>query len=193
MSQSELQPVDETRSMMKEYERAIEYYASKKIDNLMHNGGSEQALIVFKNIFKNSNSHIRIAAGSLNNNEVVNTNDYISAIKTFLENNDSKLDILLTNFDDSVREQKGTNFFKFIKDSKAYTEGRIRIKDAEGQSFKIGNDTIHFCTSDSTMYRIEIDIQLRKARCNFGDTDTTKKLESIFDSHFQSIGNSINL
>lgn len=179
---------------MKSYREAVEFYAKNKKSNLLHNEGNEHALIIFENLFKYSTDHIRIAAKDLANTEVVNTSDYIEPILTFLNNPDARLDILLTNFNIAVKDiEHESNFFWHIYNSQAYKENRITIKDAQGKGFRLDNKPVHFCTSDSHAYRVEDDIDMRKARCDFGDETTTKNLEETFDRAFGTVTNIINL
>lgn len=42
----------------------------------------------------------------------------------------------------------------------------------------------HFCTADGQMYRLEDDINLRRASCNFGDPKTTVEMDHSFDDAF---------
>lgn len=172
---------------MKEYRIAIEKCARLHLDNMVHNEGNEHALIIFENMFKYSKDHVRIAAKDMANVEVVNNATYISAMKTFLNNPNAQLDILLVNFNESVRDlPHETNFFYHIYNSEAYSNGRVRIKQSNGGCFKAGGKPMHFCTSDGHAYRMERDINLRTAHCNFGDKDTTKHLENLFDRVFSS-------
>ena len=82
---------------MKEYREAVESYADRKENYLFHNQGSEHAKIIFENMFRTAENHIRIAAESLWNDSVVNTPEYLAALSLFLDRPNSKLDILLIN------------------------------------------------------------------------------------------------
>lgn len=176
--------------IMNEYRAAVESYALYKTNYLFHNEGAEHALIIFENIFKNANSCIRIAANNLWNDEVVNTKAYINAIVHFLDKDKTQLKIILTNFpeQEELRTTEQNNFYLTLYKHPAYREGRITIVDGEGKSFKFKkeNKTIHFCTADSLMYRLEDDIEHRKAIGNFGDSQTAKELETVFDQAFNS-------
>lgn len=172
---------------MGDYKKAVEYYAKNKQNNLLHNKGNEHALIIFENLFKYSENYIRIAAHDLSNEEVVNTRTYIDAIIPFLNKSNTHLDILLVCFNEKVKEIKEEhNFFKNILKTKAFKEGRVRIKNGDGIGFISEGQNIHFCTSDDHAYRFEFDINERKARCNFQDITATGQLISLFDLAFNS-------
>lgn len=177
-----------------EYRKAVEWYARKKEDNMLHNKGNDHALIIFENLFKHSKEHVRIFAKDLANEEVVNRKEYIDAVKTFIEKPKTKLDILITTFNDEVRRiDRDVNLFYVLRKSKAYQEGRIKIKTTKGMIFRIQGQPIHFCTSDGHAYRMERDIEHRVAHCNFGDKNTTKSLEDTFDKAFNQCINDVDL
>ena len=177
-----------------EYRKAVEWYARNKEDNMLHNKGNDHALIIFENLFKHSEEHVRIFAKDLANEEVVNRKEYIEAVRTFIEKPKTKLDILITSFNDEVRNiDRDVNLFYVLRKSKAYQEGRIKIKTTKGMIFRIQGQPIHFCTSDGHAYRMERDIEHRVAHCNFGDKNTTKSLEDTFDKAFEQCINNVDL
>lgn len=179
---------------LEQYRNAVKDYAERGVDYLFHNEGDEHALIIFTNIFLFAERIIRIAANKLCNNEVVNQEEYIKSLKGFLDKKDTYLHIILSNRP-SVEEANQDNcLYKMIFDHRAYKEGRVKIKDGEGKSFHDKNGkTIHFCTGDDKIYRIENDIKARKAVANFGDIKTTGVLNKAFDEVFRSVNVFVNL
>jgi hypothetical protein len=179
---------------LNEYRKAVEWYAQRKADNMLHNKGNDHALVIFENLFRYSERHVRIFAKDLANVEVVNRKEYIKAVKEFIDKPGVKLDILITSFNDEVKKiRRDINLFYFLRKSKAYEEGRIKIKTTKGMIFRIQGQPIHFCTSDGHAYRMERDIENRVAHCNFGDKKTTKTLEETFDRAFSQCVNNIDL
>lgn len=180
---------------LEEYRKAVEYYASNSIDNLIHNRGNEHALIIFQNIFRTSNEHIRIAANNLWNDEVVNTKEYIDSLSAFLSKPNSKLDILLTNEPniEDVKHRKGNNIYNMLYNHRAYLSGRVRIKSGEGKTFRYDGKPLHFCTADERMYRLETNPDEREAQCNFCDVAHTGKLIDNFDRVYKTKLKEINL
>lgn len=171
-----------------EYRKAVEYYASNGIDNLIHNRGNEHALIIFQNIFRTANGHIRIAANNLWNDEVVNTKEYIDSLSAFLNRPNSKLDILLTDEPhiEDVKAKEGYNIYRMLYNHRAYLSGRVRIMSGEGRTFQHKGTPLHFCTADGHMYRLETNPYEREAQCNFCDTTHTGKLIDNFDRVYSS-------
>lgn len=179
---------------MNDYKNAVQHYANTKEDYMLHNEGERHALVIFENLFRTSKSHVRIVAKDLANKEVVNTPEYINAMRVFLNNPSSQLDILLSGINPSVKNiPDDINFFKFLLSTNAYKEGRVRVKQSRDKTFKLNRETAHFCTSDGHAYRMEYDIINRKAWCNFGNETTTKELEKVFDQVFNDVPESINL
>ena len=104
--------------------------------------------------------------------------------------------ILLKNIPekDNVELKSTTSLFRALYNHEAYANNRVIIKSADGRCFhdKSRNE-IHFCTADGLMYRLENNINERKAICNFGDEEKTVELDSLFDRAFDSIVNTVSL
>lgn len=173
-----------------EYQKTVEMYAKEGTNFLFHNQGNEHALIVFKSIFNNANKKICIAAASLDNREVANNKEYIDAMKSYLEKENSKLLILLSN---PVTDPSTLPLFVMIKEHKSYKEGRVAIKDGKGKNFHMNGRCVHFCVADNRMYRLESDIVNRTAECNFGDDVRTKYLTDLFERAFENVNDIYNI
>lgn len=179
---------------LEEYRNAVEWHAKNRIDNMLHNKGNEHALVIFENMFKYSTDHVRIFAKDLANMEVVNTKRYVESIKEFISRPGVKLDILVTDFNEEVKDiDKDVNLFYMLRSSWAYSANRIRIRTTNGMTFRMQGNAIHFCTSDGHAYRLERDIDKRIAQANFGDAKTTEKLDSLFDDAFEKCVNKVRL
>lgn len=174
-----------------QYRIAVEDYALNNIDYLFHNEGDEHALVILTNIFANSKEHIRIAANKLYNDEVVNTKEYIDSVKKFLDEKDTKLSIIITQkpgIEEIKNRSRENTLYWMLYNHAAYNQGRVVIREGKGKSFKDKEkNQINFCTGDSMMYRLEDDILRRKAVANFGDKNTTTKLENLFDAVFNGL------
>ena len=179
---------------LEEYKLAVQEYASNGIDYLFHNNGNEHAQIVFQNLFSNAHSMVRIAAGSLCNDELVNTKEYIDSVTKFLDTPNAHLHILLSSFPMEAVNIAGDCLLKSIASHKAVMEGRVIVKDGKNRGFKNAHGApVHFCTADSHMYRLETDTNKRSASCNFGDTVLTGQLEAVFDKAFNQTEDEIDL
>lgn len=181
---------------MNEYRKAVEYYASNRIDYLFHNKGNDHAKIIFENIFRNAHDHIRISALNLWNTEVVRTEEYTKALTYYINQPNSRLDILVKEFPEKedLINQAQYNIYRLLYCHPAYAEGRITIKTGNGKCFKNpSGDEVHFCTADGHMYRFEDNITERTAQCNFNDSKTSEIFEALFDNAFNNSATVVNL
>ena len=172
---------------LKSYREAVAHLAKHKVNNLLHNAGNDHALIIFENIFKNAVQEICIVAKDLNNEEVVLKPSYLNGLSEFLDKNDVKLKVLVSEFDSATISSEDDSFFRRVFNSKAYKEGRVEIKNSHGMGFRnsaYGNSFLHFCVADGTMFRLETDIEQRKAICNFGNQEFASELRKVFDIGF---------
>lgn len=163
---------------LKEYEDALSQLAERREPHIFYNEGNQHALIVFKTIFKNAKKEIYIVAKDLTNTEVSNASQYIESLKSFLEREDAKLNIMLTSFNKDVASNRP--IFETIHKSSAYKKGNVHIFNLNGKKFQEGDVVVHFCFADGQMYRIETDTEKRKARGNFNDSNTANSLLENF-------------
>lgn len=176
-----------------EYEVAVEHIASRHQNIDLHNKGEECALIVYENILKNAHEDVRVAMGSFMDNNVVNNQRFISALSAYLKQPQSRLKILLTEFDSEYWRAKNDSLLAILYGHPAYKEGRIEIKNSDGKKFLSDGNAIHFLVADNLMYRLETNIEERSSICNFGDADFSRVLISVFDSAFGSTSEVVNL
>ena len=181
--------MSDTFTPLEIYAREVEKDAKEGTDYLYHNEGNDHARIICTNIFKNAKTEIRIAANRLYNDEVVNTPEYISSMKEFLDKPKTILKILIVEAPKVEDVKKDNTFYGMLFEHPAFKEGRITIKEGRGKSFSDNNgNKVNFCTADDRMYRYETDITRRKAVANFGDQKRSKELKEIFDRVYDKDG-----
>lgn len=179
---------------MEQYSKDIEYSAQTHEHHVYHNEGNSHALIIFKNIFKYSDKCIRIAANQLYNDEVVNTSDYISAAKQFLDKPDAQLHIIITTIPSKDSVDLSNSFYGMLLEHPAYSEGRVIIKSGNGNSYKDKDgNMVNFCVADDHAYRIEDDVIKRTAIVDFEDKETAQDLISKFDTVFDALKDTVQL
>lgn len=182
---------------MEQYRIAVQNYARNGINYLFHNRGDEHALIILTNIFKNAKRHIRIAANKLYNDEVVNTPEYVESMKAFLDQKDTRLDILITRkpTKEEVTEYGPENtLYWMLYNHPAYRQGRVEIKEGQGSFFKNEEgEQVNFCTGDEKMFRLEGNVVERQAIANFNDEDATRQLIEAFDRVYPSLTSKVEL
>ena len=161
------------------YNEAVEFNAKRKNNFMFNNEGNEMALIVFRSIFRNAADVIKIVAKNLNN-IVTNHGEYVSALESFLMRPNSKLELLLSEYDGN--QLYGSSLFNMLKRYK----DKISIRVIEnGKTFKDSKGRIvHFCIADARMYRLEYNTEKRMAECNFNDVEECKKLNKLFGGVF---------
>ena len=179
-----------TDKELQSYKDAVSAYAREGRDFLFHNKGEEHALIICTSIFDNAQSTVRIVAGDLCRKGVCDNTAYVNALRNFIGKTDTKLSIVLTTPAEKKEMMRSPLFF-MLRESKAYKDQRVVVKTSEGKLFmsKSANssaETIHFCTGDDHMFRIENDLDNCRAIANFGDKKTTKQLNDVFDAGFLS-------
>lgn len=177
---------------IEEYRQAIEFLASHKQNFDIHNEGNDYAKVVLSNIFKNARHSVRIAANTLRN-VVVDSQEYQDALCSFLSRDNALLQIIVSNLPENVSEQSNNNLYRRLHLDPAYSQGRIHIRIAGRNLFRIGEKPANFCVADGIMYRLENDIEKRTALCNFGNAERALKLESIFDKGFNILGSDVDL
>lgn len=177
---------NKTSDSLVQYSKDIENSAKKKESHLYHNEGNQHALIVFTNMFRYSNEEVRLAANQLYNDQLVNTTEYIDSVQTFLNKDNTRLYVIVSNPPSKGTVNKTGTFYGMLCQHQAYKEGRVIIKDGQGKSFKTHEgDRVNFCVCDTSFYRYEDNIEQRTAIVDFGDTDTASELKSKFDNIFK--------
>ena len=171
------------------YELTVHDFAEQRVNFMFHNEGNEHALIICQNMFGNATREIRIAANKLYNDEVVNTPSYIESMKKFLDHQDATLKIIVSEPPRPKMVNLAKSLYEMLYYSDAYREGRVRIKDADGKSFRDPDNMhpVNFCTADGRMYRYEWNIQERCADANFNDIPRVEQLNRNFDRIFDTL------
>lgn len=176
--------------LLEDYKNVVEEYAKNRTDYVFQNQGNEHALIVLSAMFRNAKSYVRMAAGALNNTEVVDRQEYKDALLDFLNKPGTRLNVMVSEYD----AKNSPQLFDFLGSLPAYAEGRVGIKYTRGKNFKTSDGkTIHFCVADSCMYRFEFDTNARCAECNMGGSNNALMLEKAFDTAYDGIKNHIKL
>ena len=167
---------------MNNYKRFVADLASERSDMTFLNSDKDHAIEVLTQIFKHSNSDVRIFAGSLCS-DVGNSLDYIESLSDFIERG-GKVHILLNKYDSE--SAKSSSLFKrlayYISENKS-----IIVKQTSSKPY-FSNDPekkeIHFTLGDDKAYRIETDISKRMAECNFNNPMVAKIYIDFFEKLF---------
>lgn len=162
---------------MNEYIELIEKLAKDQKNEVFYNSGEDHALVVLKNIFRHADRYVDTLCGNLCS-EMCEDKEYLELVDNFLSENPSRnLNILFDNYDDKFL-QKGIYriLSKYPKQVKVRKLNNIRIK-YEGTP-------IHLTVSDDKSFRLETDIENKKAWGNFNDEEKARIFREGFELFF---------
>lgn len=167
----------------REFDEAVDYYATIESEKSFENSNESHALSVFKAIFKTAQGKIRIYAENLCG-DVSNSKEYVKELKDFLVKRKGYVEILLEE-EPSKENLKKKPVFKMLRSLKNES---YEIKHTPAKAtLKYGDNSkteINFTTGGDTKYRIEYDKKNKKAWCCFNSEDITKNLNQLFDRFF---------
>ena len=169
---------------MNNYSLFVRFLAENKINRDFLNSDEDKMLTVFTEMFRQSKKEVRIFAGNLCN-ESTNSEQYIDAISDFIEAN-GKVRILLNSFErDCALDSNLFRRLAFYKNA-GYD---VIVKDTNMMPYiteRGQQKYVHFSVGDCSIYRVEIDTELRRAICNMHNETTSKALADTFDKVFES-------
>lgn len=171
-----------SEKLFNNYEEAVEHFAINKENEVLSNSGPDHAVIIFKNIFRTAENEISLYANDIFSQENPITTDfaYMNAMKSFLEKKDTRLRIILRNYNEATSNNPLRDLIR------TYSAEKVIFRVNKDNDVCIGDQKVHFCLADGRMYRMEYATEERKARCNFNDPDSVRKYQVIFNQLFQS-------
>ena len=152
--------------LLKDYESYIESLAREDKDEVFFNSSDSHAQIVLKQIVQSAKNELKIYCGNLCT-RVSNDMQYIDALKEFLGRRETKIQVLFADFNDEFYRKPIYKLFSDYKEQvelKKVLSNHIITKDGV---------PVHFTIGDSKMYRLETDIENKKAIGNFNDESST--------------------
>ena len=140
---------------------------------LLRNQIPDHASIVFENIFRTSQSYVKILTGAMNS-DVYGTPAVIRGTLAFLRrSSDAIVDILHEREIDFSAHP----WFRAVNNENLNDQISVARIDLAVQT----RYTCHFCVADGCNYRFEADKTSHEAFVQFGDTAFASSLESVFD------------
>jgi hypothetical protein len=167
---------------MNEYREYIRNLAEQDSDVVFHNAGNKHAALVMGTMFEFANDNVKIFAGNFSG-DVSNLEDYRVGLEKYLCKG-KKLQILLQ--EEKLNGDKEPNLFQLLRLYYIVNPEQIEIRKHPSKVMQSEGNEIHFATADNKMYRLEDDIVSFTATGSFNDTETAKKLNTIFDKIFYS-------
>ncbi len=164
-----------------DYSESVSFSADNRLNNVLYNKGNEHAIIIFSNMFRTAKQEILLYAKNIfsNKNEVTSSISYINSLVNFLERKNTQMKILLSEYDPE-------NDYNLLRESIIKYKDKIIIRINAGQFIKRNSESIHLCIGDNRMYRLEYNIEERKAICNFNDITSCTKFTFFFNQLFFS-------
>ncbi|MCQ2361255.1 MAG: hypothetical protein MJ009_07270 [Paludibacteraceae bacterium] len=165
------------------YQEFVKFLADTKDSRIFLNSDEDHALDVLVQIFQHSQTCVRIFAGNLCEH-VGSQSDNIIALSEFIERG-GEVRILLNDYKED--KAKESNLFKRI----AYYESlgkKIMVKSTTIKPIRYSDPNkkeVHFTVGDNVSYRLETDIENRKAECSFNSPIFAKTLSDFFDSIYE--------
>lgn len=170
-------PVNEDANFYKEM---VEHLALSKIPRFFYGINNKQASIVLSYIFKVSERIVRLVSTRLSE-EITNDEEYKEAILSFLDRENTELEIFVYEYnDENPIYCLLSNYKEKIKLKFSPVGAEFRLPDDENKEKHI----VNFCIGDDQVFRLERDTNLRMAECNFNDTKTSAHLIKTFKSIF---------
>lgn len=163
------------------YRSEIERLASTGTNFFVPNSNNVHARIILSNIFKQSNSHIKILAKNLCGD--VSKDEYITELESAI-NRKIKIEIKLESNSNS-ENSKAIELIRQYKKNPTFSDNVSigLVKTSNLELLKLHNKKMYnFCVGDSKMFRLETDTENYVAIANFNDSFTCNKLTSIFDN-----------
>lgn len=172
------------------YTKYVKDLADSKKDELFLNSGEKHAEVVLSQIFQSSEKIVRIFAGNLI--RFGDKSRYINSLMSFLDQDGTELKILLNKYNTNcMDEMKKYDLFHILWYYSDKKNKNITIKYSNQTVYSNGNP-VHFTTGDDHMFRIETDLEERRAKCNFNSPKVVEKANTLFDNVFQE-SNDLNL
>ncbi len=158
------------------YAENIDFLAANKKDEEFFNSSEAHAQIVLSSMVKYSNKDVNIYCGNMCT-DVSNDPTYLKEIKSFLDDRNGTINVLLCDYNDSFKEKE---IYKLLS---AYIPLKVKVKKTK-KVLLFNNKPVHFTISDSSAFRLETDIDAKMARGNFNDPNSAIKLNEYFFTLF---------
>lgn len=168
---------------LENFRKMVSGLASDLENRVFLNSSSIHAVIVLSEMFKISNNEIKIFAGCLTG-EVGDNPEYIQALSDFIERTNGNIQILLNNV--NSESCKNSNLIRRLAYYQTLNKNII-IKTTDKKPYLAADSKkmeVHFTIADRKSYRIEMDINERRAACNFNDPELCENFVTVFDSMF---------
>lgn len=155
---------------LREYADYVAHMASTKDTEIIQNRDQEHAAVLFKAMFDNAKSRIRIFSGGLIQNFYGDTT-MIESARRFLERENTRIEVIVES------DLDGGNSNPFVE-----LLNRFPQSNYLGSIGTQPNSVQHFVTMDDIGFRFEEDKETFEAVACFNDPTLTKDLIEVFEN-----------
>lgn len=173
--------------LLRKYEEYLNKLADTESSEVFSNGGIRYASILMSVLFNRTQSNVRIFCEGFKP-DLINTEPYISALRTFLSETDKSIKVLVEKTD-YVNEEP----FRILKEaaSNRQNDGSILFRqitneDKKGIFNQLKTENCNFAIFDFEKFRFEYSPCDYKAFGSFNDPRRCGTLISLFDKAFEN-------
>jgi hypothetical protein len=170
----------EEKRIISDYEKSVNDLAKKNSSFQFENKGADHARIVVAAILKNATHTVFMFSGQLNS-DVVDNDEFIQTLKTFLNNREITFKLLLEEIPSGENK---SDALKLVLS--ASENAHVIVKKITDDSKEYLKEFGHFIVADTKAYRYETDLQGYKALCCFNDESISTRLKEVFSNAFEN-------
>ena len=168
------------KEVPKEYRESIKWLAKNRSNKVIFNTNEAHAVVILSEMLKNAEDYVHILCENMNP-KVTDEDEYVDAMRKFLNNDKHKIKVLLTDYDKNDKKFDDRKIVKLFKNHKE----QVEMKYFEPKAKVISGDTpINWTVSDNRAFRFEKDIEKCIASVNFNNPPLAKKLNESFNAFF---------
>jgi hypothetical protein len=162
---------------MEEYRETVRRLAGERSGESFYNNSPGHAAIIFESLLGTAEHEICFITTALNP-DVFGQSEVVDAAQRFLSNGSHRMRIL---FEQEPNEAVSTGH-PFVQEINQHNN----IEARQLPPFLVDNLPYHFAVADADSFRFEPDKSKWEASAAFGDERNGRKLQSVFDSLWES-------
>ena len=152
--------------------RVNEAWIAVRINEDFFNTSDEHAQIVLTAMMHYAKKEVNIYCGNLCT-DVSNNPDYLNEIKSFVDDRNGSIKIILCDYKEDLKKKP---IYEQFKD-----HNKVVFKKTNSRLI-YNRKPVHFTIVDQLAYRLETDIKKKIARGNFNDPQAAASLHNYFEA-----------
>lgn len=159
---------------MKLYREHIQKLRKEESAELFLNAGPDHAAVVSAELFLSAKEIVRIVSRNLSE-EVTGREEYLSALETYLSKDETKLEIILTDYN-----LESYNASRISRVLSRYDKDKVELLQSSSR-IKYDGWEANFMIVDKRGYRLELNTEKRKAVGSFNEPGRVEQLQVVFE------------